>query len=168
MKNFTMILCTLLWIGLAGVVCAAPPDSGPPGPPGAQGFHKDHGPALHHEFHSPLNLSQEQRAKMREIRERFLADTHDLRYDMAEKRIEMRKLFTNPKTDDASLLAKHKEVRDIMLKLMDRKAQMKIEWRKVLNPEQIKMLDRPFRHPHHFMHGDGQGPQCHGPAGQPE
>ena len=164
MKNFTMVVCALLWVAIAGVVFAAPPDSGPPG---AQGFHKDYGPAAHHEFRPPFNFSQEQRAKMREIRDRFLADTHDLRYDLAEKRIEMRKLFTDPKTDDAALLAKQKEVRDIILKLMDRKAQMKIEWRKVLSPEQIKMLDRPFPHPQHFMHGYGQGPQPHGPDAKP-
>ncbi len=164
MKNFTMIVCALLWIGITGVVFAAPPDSGPPC---AQGFHKDHGPAPCHEFHSPFNFSQEQRAKMREIRDHFWADTHDLRFDMAEKRIEMRKLFTDPKTDDAALLAKQKEIRDIVLKLMDRKAQMKIEWRKVLTPEQIKMLDRPFPHPHHFMHGYEHGPQSHGPDAKP-
>jgi len=105
---------------------------------------------------------------MREIRDRFWADTHDLRYDMAEKRIEMRKLFTDPKADDAALTATQKELRDIMLKLMDRKAQMKIEWRKVLKPEQIRMLDRPFRHPHPFRHGEGHGPHFHGPVVLPE
>lgn len=162
MKNFTMIVCALLWIGLAAVAFAAPPDSSPPGPP--QGFHKDHGPAAHHEFHSPLNLSQEQRGKMREIRDRFWADTHDLRYNMVEKRIEMRKLFTDPKADDAALMATQKELHDIMLKLMDRKAQMKIEWRKVLTPEQIRMLDHPFGHPRHFPHGEGHGPHFHGPV----
>jgi len=165
MKNFIMIVCALLWVGLAAVAFAAPPDSSPPGP---QGFHKDRGAAAHHEFHSPLNLSQEQREKMREIRDRFWADTHDLRYDMAEKRIEMRKLFTDPKADDAALMATQKELRDIMLRLMDRKAQMKIEWRKVLKPEQIRMLDRPFRHPHPFRHGEGHRPHFHGPAALPE
>jgi Spy/CpxP family protein refolding chaperone len=114
------------------------------------------------EFHSPLNLSREQREKMREIRDRFWADTHNLRYDMAEKRIEMRKLFTDPKADDAALMATQKELRDIMLKLMDRKAQMKIEWRKVLKPEQIRMLDHPFHH------GYGQGPHFPGPAALPQ
>jgi Spy/CpxP family protein refolding chaperone len=105
---------------------------------------------------------------MREIRDRFWADTHDLRYDMAEKRIEMRKLFTDPKADNAALMATQKELRDIMLKLMDRKAQMKIEWRKVLKPERIRMLDRPFLHPYHFRPGYGQGPHFHGPDVSPE
>jgi Spy/CpxP family protein refolding chaperone len=164
-KNFTIVVCALLWIGFAAVVCAAPPDSGPP--PGPQGFHKDLGPAAHHEFHSPLNLSKEQREKMREIRDRFWADTHNLRYDLAEKRMEMRKLFTDPKTDDAALMAIQKELRDIVLKLMERKAQMKIEWRRVLNPEQIRMLDHPFRHPCHFGSGYGHGPELQGPGMKP-
>ena len=165
MKKFlSMIVCLLLTIGLAAVVFAAPPDGGPPA-----GFQKDHGPGPQHMFHSPLNLTQEQIQKMREIRERFEADTHDLRYDIREKRIEMRKLFTDPKTGDAALQAKHRELSGLVMKLMDRKAQMKLEWRKVLTPEQIRMLDRfPFRH---FMGRCGHGPHfpfMHpGPDGKP-
>ena len=105
---------------------------------------------------------------MREIRARFWADTHDLRYDIGEKRIEMRKLFTDPKADDAALLATQKELRELVLKLMDRRAQMKIEWRRVLTPEQIGMLDRVSRHPRHFGRGYGHGPQFHGPDAKPE
>ena len=93
MKKLYMTVCVLLWIGLATVVFAAPPDAGPPGP---HGFQESHGHEALHKIGSVLKLSQEQREKMREIRERFWADTHDLRYDIREKRIEMRKLFTDP------------------------------------------------------------------------
>jgi len=59
----------------------------------------------------------------------------------------MRKLFTDPKTDDAALLAKHKEISKLRQQLSDKKAGMKIEWRKILTPEQIAKLDRiPLRH----------------------
>src|SRR5208283_2781087 len=36
------------------------------------------------------------------------ANNHDLRYDIRLKRLEMHKLFTDPKVDDATLLAKEK------------------------------------------------------------
>jgi Spy/CpxP family protein refolding chaperone len=68
----------------------------------------------------------------------------------------MRKLFTDPKAPDSALLAKQKELDALLVKLMDRKAQMKIEWRRVLTPEQIEKLDRP----HHFgfhHHGHFEG-----------
>jgi Spy/CpxP family protein refolding chaperone len=58
------------------------------------------------------------------------------------KRLEMRKLFTDPKVDDATLLAKQKEVSSLRQRLMDTRAQMMIEGRKILTPEQIQKLDR--------------------------
>jgi Spy/CpxP family protein refolding chaperone len=106
-----------------------------------------HGPGrFQHKFGSFLDLSKEQKDKFREIRNRFRVDTRDLRYDLAQKRLEMRKLFTDPKTDDTILLAKQKEIEALLLKLMDRKAQIKIGWRKILTPEQIQKLDTL---PHH-------------------
>jgi len=80
----------------------------------------------------------------------FWADTHDLRHDIKMKRVEVRKLFTDPKTDDATLLAKEKELNGLKHQLMDKKAEEKVAWRKILNPEQIQMLDR--MHRHHFRH----------------
>jgi Spy/CpxP family protein refolding chaperone len=160
------------------VVFAAPPDPGHPGPQDFQKhfwFHKHCG---FHKFGPRLNLSQEQKDKMKEIRTRFQADVHDLKYDIRIKKIEARKLFTDPKTDDATLLAKEKELNGLKHKLMDRKAEMKVEWRKILTPQQIQMLDRIHRHHHHGhrgrMMGKGHGQMMgkgHGQMGgrpQPE
>ena len=86
---------------------------------------------------------------MRELRNRYDADTHDLRYDVRIKRVEMQKLFTDPKVDDATLLGKEKELNALKLKLMDRKAEMKLAWRKILTPEQLQKLGQmPRRHRH--------------------
>ena len=94
-----------------------------------------------------LDLSDEQLAKMKELKSSFRNDTRDLRYNLAIKRIEMRKLFTDPKTDDATLLAKQKEISKLRQQLSDKKAQMRVDWRKILTPEQIAKLDRiPHRH----------------------
>jgi len=164
MKKFHSILLGLLFVGLTTMAFAAPPDPGRPG----QGFHKHPGS---HWFGPHLNLTQEQKEKMKELRQRFFADIHNLRYDIRIKKLEAQKLFGDPKTDDASLLAKEKELNGLKLKLMDEKAEMKVEWRKILTPEQIQMIDRMHRHHHghrhhlnRFRHGGPmrKGPQ-HGP-----
>jgi Spy/CpxP family protein refolding chaperone len=145
MKKFHAIALALLLTGFATVVFAAPPEAGSPGP---QGFNKHW---ARHTFGSCLNLTKEQREKMREVRQHFQADVHDLKYDIRIRKLEARKLFTDPKTDDATLLAKEKELNGLKLKFMDRKAEMKVEWRKILTPEQIRMLERIHRH-HHGRH----------------
>ena len=89
-----------------------------------------------------LGLSEEQLDKMRELRGRFYNETRDLRYEMAQKQLEMKKLFTDPKTDDATLLAKQKEMSASRVKLMDRMAQMMIEGRKIMTPEQLQKIDQ--------------------------
>lgn len=88
-----------------------------------------------------LNLSSEQKEKMKESRSSYKSETRDLRYDLAAKRLEMRKLFTDPKTDEATLLAKQKELNTLRQQLLEKKSQMKIEWRKILTSEQITKLD---------------------------
>jgi hypothetical protein len=109
---------------------------------------------------------------MKELMGRFRADTHDLKYDLRIKKIEVKKLFTDPKTDDATLLAKEKELNKLRLQLMDKKAEMKVEWRKILTPAQIGLLDRghhhhwghhPWRHHHGRHHGGGQMDKGHQP-----
>ena len=100
---------------------------------------------------------------MKELGKNFWADTHDLRYDIKMKRVEVQKLFTDPKTDDATLL--EKELNALKLQLMDKKAEEKVEWRKILNPEQIRMFDRI-----HWHHGHHHGWRHHhghrGPMGK--
>ena len=74
--------------------------------------------------------------------EKKRAELSPLEEELAQKELEMRKLFTDPKVDDATLLAKEKDLSALRLKLMDRKAEMKLAWRKILTPEQIQKLDR--------------------------
>jgi Spy/CpxP family protein refolding chaperone len=141
MKKWQVTLLALFFVGLATVVLAAAPDSGPAGPAQVTGPRGHAG--FHHRFASRLNLTQEQKDKMRELRNRYYTDTHDLRYDIRIKRLEMRKLFTDPKVDDATLLAKEKDLSALRLKLMDRKAEKEVGWRKILTPEQIQKLGLP-------------------------
>ena len=171
MKKLYVIALAFVLVGWAVVVFAAPPDKGS-APPGPGAPHQWAHP--HHRFGSFLNLTQEQREKMIQIRKSFQADVHDLKYDIRIKRIEVQKLFTDPKTDDATLLAKEKELNGLRLKLMDRRAEMKVEWRKVLTPEQILKLDRALtfhrglRHHWRHHHGDHQHRGPMGKGFQPE
>jgi Spy/CpxP family protein refolding chaperone len=113
-------------------------------------------------FKKYLGLSDEQLAKMKELRISFHNDTRDLRYNLAIKRLEMRKLFTDPNVQDAALIAKQKEISNLRLQLSDKKAGMKLKWRKVLTAEQISKLDR-MPHGHHanrWAHHHHQDSQC--------
>ena len=150
MKKIYAILIALLFVGFTAAAFAAPPDAGNPGFQKHPGFHA---------FGPRLNLTQDQIGKMRELRKNFWADTHDLRYDIKMKRVEVRKLFMDPKTDDSTLLAKEKELNGLKLTLMDKKAEMKVELRKILTPDQIRILDRILSHHgwrgHHCWHHRG-------------
>lgn len=89
-----------------------------------------------------LNLSTEQKEKMKEVRSRYRGDTRDLRYDLVTKRLELRKLFTDPKADETAIIAKQKELNTLRQQMLEKKSLMKIEWRKILTPEQIVKLDQ--------------------------
>ena len=147
MKKIYPVLIALFFVGFTTAAFAAPPDTGEPGFQKHPGFHK---------FGHRLNLTQEQIGKMKELGKSFWAGTHDLRYDIKMKRVEVQKLFTDPKTDDATLLAKEKELNDLKHQLMDKKAEMKVQWRKILTSEQIQKLERMLRH--HFCHCRGPHP----------
>lgn len=173
MKKFYVILCAMLFLGLTTTVFAAPPDApaGQDSPQVAEKHHPQHfdrNDRMHghgsmefqehpigFRFSHHLKLTPEQSEKMKEVRNRFWSDTHDLKYDLDIKKLELEKLFTDPKTDNATLLAKEKELNALRLKLMDKMAEMKIEWRKVLTPEQIRMLSGMH---HHRGHMAGAGP----------
>ena len=114
----------------------------------AYSLQPDKKPGSHKEFcfKKYLKLSDQQLAKMKELRNSFRNDTRDLRYNLAIKRLEMRKLFTDPKTDDATLLAKQEEISKLRQQLSDKKAGMKLKWRKILTSEQIAKLDLSLIH----------------------
>jgi Spy/CpxP family protein refolding chaperone len=150
MKKIFIVLAVLILSTAVVVSAYAQPDKKP-------GSHKEFC------FKKYLNLSDKQLAKMKELRNSFRNDTRDLRYDLAIKRIEMRKLFTDPQTDDATLVAKQKEISNLRQQLSDKKAEMKIKWRKILTPEQIAKLDKMPQKHHakgwaHHRHHDNQCP----------
>ncbi len=161
MKKWYVSMAVLALVLVTTVVFAQGPGSGPGNAPSSSGSESYRGPGPYGQgwgrqgfepgwgrFHerfgegSWLGLSKEQIDKMQALRDRIFNETRDLRYEMAEKRLEMRKLFTDPKISDATLTAKQKEMSALRQKLQDKMAQMMIEGRKILTPEQLQKLDR--------------------------
>ena len=80
-KAFIIIVVLVASLAVVASAYALQPEERP-------GPHKEFG------FKKHLNLSDEQLAKMKELKNLFRDETRDLRYGLAIKRIEMRKLFT--------------------------------------------------------------------------
>jgi Spy/CpxP family protein refolding chaperone len=157
MKKLYAVVPALFLVFFATAVLAAASDScdGKAGEPAK--FRGSMAP--HHRFEDGLNLSKEQKEKIHEIEARFHADTRDLRYDLEQRRLEMRKLFTDPKTGETALLAKEREIGVLLQKMFEKRAQKKIESRRILTPEQIRQLDRmPMGPEHGPMVGPHTGP----------
>ena len=139
MKKLKVCILAGIVLGLWATMAfgADPPGMGPGGMHGAMG-----GDAIHAGIAKHLNLSREQQDKLRELTSRYFKETREMRYELAEKRLAIWKLFTDPGTSDAALLAKQKEISALLQKLFDKMAQMMLEGRKILTPDQLARLDQ--------------------------
>ncbi len=108
-----------------------------------------------------LNLSKEQTEKMWKLKEAFRNDTQKIRYELFQKRIELKAIYADPKMDDATILAKQKELNNLRQNMQDKMVQMRLEQRKLLTQEQIKKLGEMTYGPG-FNKMGGKG----GPAGR--
>ena len=87
-----------------------------------------------------LNLTEEQRARLRELRESYLRDTLAWRNELLVKRLDLRDLLDNPRPDPNQVLAKQREVSELESKIDERGLLYQLEMRKVLTPEQLRLL----------------------------
>lgn len=133
-------------VGFRGPLTGTEGFSGPPArfAPGGfgPGFRQGFGPSFQGNFGPGqyLNLSEEQLKKMSGLRDRIYGETKNFRYDLAQKQLEMQKLISDPKTDEAILLAKQKEISALREKLLNNMGSVLLEMRKILTPEQIQKL----------------------------
>jgi Spy/CpxP family protein refolding chaperone len=109
-----------------------------------------------------LNLSKEQTEKMWQTKEKFRNDTQKMRYELFQKRIELKSLYADPKADEATLLAKQKELNALRQGMQDKMIQMRLEQRKLLTPEQIKKLSETSYGRGFAGRGAGHGPYTQG------
>lgn len=109
------------------------------------------GPAVK-DVYAPLNLTSEQTEKMWHLKDRFYAETSGIRYQMLQKRIELHDLYGDPKANDATIMAKQKELNALRTKYSEKKAEFMIGLRHILTPEQIEKYNELYR-----GHGFGRG-----------
>ena len=83
-------------------------------------------------------LTDDQKTKFQELRTKFWNEMAPIREKMWSMRQEARKLWTDSKADSQTILAKQKEMRDLRDQMADKMAQMKLEMRDLLTPDQLE------------------------------
>ena len=108
-----------------------------------------------------LNLTEEQTARLQELRGSYLRNTLDLRNELVVKRFDLNDLLANPQADPNQVLARQREISGLESKLQERSLLHLLEMRKVLTPEQINLLPPGLFfggfHGHGMMQGRGRG-----------
>lgn len=148
--QFLLGLLLFLGISAGALGQVAPERKGPefparegPGFPERKGMM---GP-LHHPMEDwvrQLNLTAEQTARLQEMRESYLRDTLVWRNELLIKRFDLRDLLRNPQVDPNQALAKQREISELESKIQERAVLYQLEMRKVLTPEQIRILPPGF------------------------
>ena len=97
-----------------------------------------------------MNLTAEQSAKIKEMRETQWKEMKPLQEQMFTKRDEIRKLWLEPNPDQAKITAAQKEMRSLRDQMEDRMTAYRLEAVKVLTPEQREKIGS-------FVQGRGHG-----------
>ena len=99
-----------------------------------------------------LNLTEEQSAKIRSLREAHQKEVVPLRSELFAKRAELRALWAQTSPDKGAILAKQKETSKLRDQMREKKTIHRLEMRAILTPEQQASLN--------FMgSGRGMGPR---------
>jgi Spy/CpxP family protein refolding chaperone len=137
----TLFLSFMVWMALSPLCSAqGPPDDKGWGYRGGRGGMMGPMHPRMMDWASRLNLTEEQAARLQELRESYLRDTLVRRNELVIKRFDLRDLLRNPKADPNTILAKQREVSELESKIQERAILYQIEMRKVLTPEQIQLL----------------------------
>ena len=107
---------------------------------GGRGMMMEPGPHPMMDWVNRLSLTEEQMAKIQELRASYLKDTLVWRNERVVKRFDLQDLLRNPQADSNTILAKQKEISELDSKIQERALLYQLEIRKVLNPEQIRLL----------------------------
>jgi Spy/CpxP family protein refolding chaperone len=101
-----------------------------------------YGPCARGDFQGPagLNLTVEQAAKIKEMRDTYLKEMKPLQEQTFTKRDEIRKLWLEPSPDQAKISEAQKEMRSFRDQMEDRLTAYLLEAAKVLTPEQREKI----------------------------
>ena len=87
-----------------------------------------------------LNLTDDQTSKMIEVRNKYVGQMKASADELFQKRQDLRNLYTDPKADEGTIMAKQKELASLQQKVRDNMMQFALEERRILTPEQLKKL----------------------------
>ena len=108
------------------------------------------------------NLTTEQSTQIQALRDGFLKENEYLRNELYPKMTELRNLWHSPNPDQAAIAAKRTELASLQSQLQDKAANLRLEIRKVLTPEQLAQIPA-FNQDGGFGPGAGFGPRGFGP-----
>ena len=136
-----------LTLALAVALMASAALAGPGGPGYGRGYGAGYG------YGSPAipNLTADQSAKIQALQKANLDEAAPLQQQLLAKRTEIRTLWLNPNPDQASIAAKQKEILSLRSQLQEKNTNLRLEFRKVLTPEQQAQMGA-------SGHGPGMGP----------
>ncbi len=86
------------------------------------------------------NLTAEQSAKLKELREQHEKEVLPLRNELISKRVELRSLWLQANPDEAKIKAKQHEITELENKLREKMTEHRLESQKILTPEQQAQL----------------------------
>jgi len=105
------------------------------------------------------NLTTEQSAQIKALRDGFLKETESLQKELYTKGTELRNLWQSPNPDQVAISAKQREMIDLRTQLQEKATSLGLDIKKVLTPEQLAQLPA-------FSQGAGFGPSAgFGPRG---
>lgn len=105
-----------------------------------------------------LNLSNEQRQKLAQVKADFITKTANLRADLEVKKAELETLWRASNLDESQILAKAREAAKLQFQLSDYRLQQRIAMFQILTPDQRKqMLDHFFAQGHRGQHSQSLG-----------
>jgi len=111
-----------------------------------------------------LNLTADQEAKIKSLREAQLKDTQPLQDKMFSKRGELKLLWLQQNPDQGKIVAVQKEIRSLRDQLQDKQTNHRLAVLKVLTPEQQTKVQA-YGAGGGFGHGKGFGPGSGGGCG---
>jgi len=153
-KTIIIGLILTLALALVGAALAWGPGSGP-------GFGRPFGGPANGVPPIP-NLTAEQTAQIQALRDGFLKENEPLQKELYAKASELRTLWRSTNPDQAVIAAKRTELASFQFQFQDKAANLRLEIRKVLTPEQLAQIPA-FSQDGGFGPGAGSGPRGFGP-----
>ena len=135
----TLGLLAVLFIG-GTYAYSQGPGSGPGPGPGSGPHWGDRPHWGRGDFGSPLNLTPEQKTKLKELGDKFRNETVLLRNSLKVKRLELQALWTTPRPERDKIIAKEKEIIDLTTQLKMKAIDFRLEARGLLTPEQAAQV----------------------------